>query len=144
MAKAKQFVLLLWKNYVLQKRKKIVTIFEIALPTFFALILIFIRMRVVAKEIKEVTAWSAFPVNHLPDTLCPNNPYCHLYATPWKLYYTPNNNLTQSMMSHVKTALGSTNISRKNHLSMWKTGVGVKSAYVSGIYCQKTIFVSCL
>ena len=54
--KGKQFILLLWKNYVIQKRKVVTTIFEIGLPTFFALILIFIRLRVKG-EMKEQQVW---------------------------------------------------------------------------------------
>ncbi len=38
--------LLLWKNYILQKRKPIVTAFEIGASALFALILIAIRQRV--------------------------------------------------------------------------------------------------
>ena len=52
--KARQFGLLLWKNYVLQKRKKLVTFVEIALPTFFAVILIFIRMSMKILELHEL------------------------------------------------------------------------------------------
>ena len=42
-----KFKLLLWKNYVLQKRKPVVTAFEIGASALFALILIAIRQRVI-------------------------------------------------------------------------------------------------
>jgi hypothetical protein len=40
MALGRQFLLLLWKNWTLQKRKVCVTVFEILLPLFFGTILV--------------------------------------------------------------------------------------------------------
>ncbi len=40
---ARKLKLLLWKNYVLQKRKPLVTFFEIGSVAFFAVLLLFIR-----------------------------------------------------------------------------------------------------
>ena len=43
MALRRQFLLLLWKNWTLQKRKVCVTVFELLLPLFFGAILVLIR-----------------------------------------------------------------------------------------------------
>ncbi|KAJ8311156.1 hypothetical protein KUTeg_011295 [Tegillarca granosa] len=59
---AGQLKLLLWKNYVLQKRKVCVTVFEILLPVFFALLLLFIRSRVDVTPIDTASVWDSFDV----------------------------------------------------------------------------------
>jgi len=63
MGRLAQFRLLLWKNYLLQRRKVLVTCFEIGLPTFYALILIFVRLRVQLVEVANSTYWRDFAIN---------------------------------------------------------------------------------
>ena len=60
MAVARQFGLLLWKNYKLQRRKKLLTLLQIGLPAFLSIIFIFIRRRVVATDVTSPTQWGAF------------------------------------------------------------------------------------
>jgi len=43
---AEQFGLLLWKNWLLQKRRIVVTVFQILTPALFAFILLLIRIKV--------------------------------------------------------------------------------------------------
>jgi len=92
MGKLAQFRLLLWKNYLLQRRKVLVTCLEIGLPTFFALILIFVRQRVECFRITNPTTWSEFAVN---DTFRSWN---WMSEGPWQIYFTPNSTSTRLVM----------------------------------------------
>ena len=76
----RQFGLLLWKNYTLQKRRPIATAFEIGLPTFFVLILVIIRHVINTNDNLNCTDplnpnvngscnWNAFP----PASFIPRN-----------------------------------------------------------------------
>lgn len=91
--KGRQFLLLLWKNFLIQKRKVVTTIFQIAVPTFFALILIFIRLRVTG-EMKDNKIW--------PD--CDSWDKLDWKLGTKKLVYSPRNNATHAIMEHLKAA----------------------------------------
>eukprot|EP00058_Branchiostoma_floridae_P010060 XP_002595548.1 hypothetical protein BRAFLDRAFT_117471 [Branchiostoma floridae] len=93
-----QFKLLLWKNYLLQKRKKIVTAFEIGLPALFALILVFVRRDVQSTTYTTPIYYPEFPINKLPDELSLFN--------QWEVAYSPNNTAVKTVMDIVATKLG--------------------------------------
>jgi ATP-binding cassette subfamily A (ABC1) protein 3 len=85
-----QFGLLLWKNWLLQKRRIVLTIVQIFLPALFALVLFLIRTRVKAELITQPTIWDSFeadaalPVNlSIPVELSTFN-------RSWQLAYTPD------------------------------------------------------
>ncbi|XP_060570838.1 phospholipid-transporting ATPase ABCA3-like isoform X2 [Ruditapes philippinarum] len=92
-----QFLLLLWKNFKLQGRKKVVTVFEILVPVFFALLLLLIRNLADSEYIDNDTKWdSAYPElggNITGKTV---------------IFYTPNTTFTdeviQSIIDSGKTA----------------------------------------
>ncbi|XP_058851719.1 phospholipid-transporting ATPase ABCA3-like isoform X1 [Acipenser ruthenus] len=69
MAVVRQFRLLLWKNYIQQKRQIVVTVIEIALPLLFAAILIILRQRVPSSTFPNATSFSNFSVTFLPQPL---------------------------------------------------------------------------
>lgn len=63
-----RFKLLLWKNWVVQKRHKIQTLVEIALPVFFACLLVIIRDLAPADVWKNATIYPAYRLSqNLPD-----------------------------------------------------------------------------
>jgi hypothetical protein len=74
----KQLGLLLWKNYIIHKRKWAVTLFEILIPTLFSIILIIIRQSVDAQQVSTATTWSKF--NWLPKNRLISNLTTILYA----------------------------------------------------------------
>lgn len=94
-----QFTLLLWKNFVLQKRKKCVTVFEILVPVFFAALLLIIRLVSDSTYIDNNTEYSSFPLSagEIP-------------AGKQKLLYTPSNLYTDALMSTVQNATNSTSV----------------------------------
>lgn len=63
-----RFKLLLWKNWVIQKRHKIQTLVEVALPVFFASLLVIIRDLAPADVFQNATIYPAYRLSqNLPD-----------------------------------------------------------------------------
>lgn len=63
-----RFKLLLWKNWVVQKRHKIQTLVEVALPVFFATLLVIIRDLAPAEVSHNATIYPAYRLSqNLPD-----------------------------------------------------------------------------
>ena len=69
MAALRKFGLLLWKNYILQKRHKVQTVVEIAVPVCFSALLVLIRFLVSSDTIDEPTTFYPFR----PGQLVPGN-----------------------------------------------------------------------
>lgn len=80
-----QFTLLLWKNFKLQGRKKLVTVFEILIPILFALLLLMIRNLSKSKYIDVETTWS------------PISPQFRV-ANKTMIFYTPSNAFTDAII----------------------------------------------
>lgn len=68
MAVWQQFGLLLWKNYIQQKRQILVTLVEIALPLLFSAVLIVLRQKVSFTNYPNATHYQSFSLNDLPLT----------------------------------------------------------------------------
>uniref|UniRef100_A0A3P8SAU7 ATP binding cassette subfamily A member 3 n=1 Tax=Amphiprion percula TaxID=161767 RepID=A0A3P8SAU7_AMPPE len=66
MAVIRQFGLLLWKNYLQQKRQILVTLVEILLPLLFSGILIVLRQKVSSKDFPNATFFDSYAVDRLP------------------------------------------------------------------------------
>ena len=101
-SRGRRFALLLWKNYLLQRRQVSVTVLEVLLPTLFSLILIWIRSTVKASPIVNATVWESFSPALLPDHLTP------LEFGPlssWRLFYTPHSPATDQVMAAVRGKL---------------------------------------
>ena len=86
MGNANQLGLLLWKNFLIQRRKVVVTVLEIVIPAFFALVLLFIRRQINTSVYAEPTTWPSFPVTSLNSNLT-------ICAQTCKIYYAPNTNV---------------------------------------------------
>ncbi|XP_077475481.1 phospholipid-transporting ATPase ABCA3 [Stigmatopora argus] len=66
MAIARQFGLLIWKNYLHQKRQILVTLAEIILPLLFSGILIALRQKVPFKDFPNATVYPSLSPDFLP------------------------------------------------------------------------------
>ncbi|CAL8304084.1 unnamed protein product [Merluccius merluccius] len=98
MAIIRQFGLLLWKNYLQQKRQILVTLVEIVLPLLFASILIALRQKVPFKNFPNATVYGSFAVQTLPPRL--------LYWQ-WQLAYVPgNSSVVRRVAEDVQRSLG--------------------------------------
>lgn len=97
-----QLGLLLWKNWLLQKRKVLVTVFEIALPLLFAAFLLLMRSYVPYNDYPEPTIYDPFPVTRFSRTLLP--PSTSRNSTPplyWKIAFSPNTSLTRDIANRM-------------------------------------------
>ena len=100
--RANQFLLLLWKNYTLQKRRVISTIFEIGVPVLISLILIAIRTKVDYIVYSEPTLYNSYPIERLPGNLTRS-----ALQSTWQMAYSPNVPLVDRIMTEVVKNLGS-------------------------------------
>lgn len=82
MAVLQQFGLLLWKNYIQQKRQILVMLVEVALPLLFSATLIILRQNVSVTNYPNATHYDTFNLSVLPPALCKQ----HL-----QLAYVPSN-----------------------------------------------------
>nr|XP_014347243.1 PREDICTED: ATP-binding cassette sub-family A member 3 [Latimeria chalumnae] len=105
----KQFRLLLWKNYILQKRQILVTIIEIALPLLFAAILIALRKRVDSVAYPNATLYPSFSVNKLP--------IGRGRQDKWEFAYIPSNiTAVKTLAEHVENSFSKEITGVKYHL----------------------------
>ena len=95
MGKFNQFLLLQWKNWTLQKRGVVKTIFEIGLPLFFVLILVLLRVTRIKDEQEDAITYTAFDVGSMPSGL----------ETFRHLAFTPNTTEVAKIMSTLSTKL---------------------------------------
>ncbi|KAK3590752.1 hypothetical protein CHS0354_030992 [Potamilus streckersoni] len=84
----RQFILLLWKNFVLQKRKVCVSVFEILFPLFFATLLVLIRL---AGERTSITHSTTYPDVSLQPP----------YDRHKRLVFTPDTTLTRNLCQSI-------------------------------------------
>uniref|UniRef100_H2Z853 ABC transporter domain-containing protein n=1 Tax=Ciona savignyi TaxID=51511 RepID=H2Z853_CIOSA len=91
-----QFRLLFWKNFVLQKRRPFATVIELLLPLFFALLLVIIRQEIEVTNYPNVTTWSEFSVDNLPEfpySVVPDDEH-------FNVAFMPNNSIAQNTATH--------------------------------------------
>lgn len=91
MARLQQFGLLLHKNWILQKRKVCVTVFEILMPVAFGLLLLAIRNLITTNDFPNGKIWEAFK---------PSDALSNLSKT--EILYAPNNGVLNNIMTGVK------------------------------------------
>ncbi|XP_030646569.1 ATP-binding cassette sub-family A member 3 [Chanos chanos] len=102
MAVLRQFGLLVWKNYIQQKRQILVTLVEIALPLLFSAILIVLRQKVPFTNYPNATHYGSFSVDHLPP---------HFFFSQLQLAYVPgNSSVVRQVAEDVQHSLGAYSI----------------------------------
>uniref|UniRef100_A0A8D2JSN9 ABC transporter domain-containing protein n=1 Tax=Sciurus vulgaris TaxID=55149 RepID=A0A8D2JSN9_SCIVU len=66
MAVFKKLKLLLWKNFILKKRRTLVTVLEVLMPLLFSAVVLYLRFNSVPKK-RASTNYSAIDISSLPD-----------------------------------------------------------------------------
>ena len=96
-----QFVLLLWKNWLLQKRRVVLTIFQIILPAIFGLILLLIRTVVDSNFVDNPKIYSAFEANTTlpPSLIIPPRIQLSTKLSQWQLAYSPDVPIVRSLVN---------------------------------------------
>ncbi|XP_052061510.1 phospholipid-transporting ATPase ABCA3-like [Mytilus californianus] len=92
MSRLQQFGLLLHKNWILQKRKVCVTVFEILMPVAFGLLLLVIRNLIETNDYPNGKIWSAFKPSQAVSNL-----------TKTEILYAPNDAALGTIMTAVKS-----------------------------------------
>jgi len=102
---AAQFGLLLWKNWLLQKRRIVVTTFQILIPALIAFILLLLRMVVDSNPVDSPTIWNSFEAS---STLPPNLTLPSLgkaESPKWMLAYSPSTSTAAKRMAQRMTQM---------------------------------------
>ena len=110
-----QFVLLSWKNWLIQSRKPVATFLEIFLPVFLSLILISFRQLVEVETYTEPTTWRPFNPDYFrSDLIAPSPPGDPTENGTWTMCYTPDLPIVTSVMEQAAERIGINVTSEKN------------------------------
>jgi len=91
---AAQFVLLLWKNWLLQKRRIVLTTFQILSPTLLALLLLLARFATKSELHRSPKIWDGF------DPLTSPPVKENRTTRPLVLAFSPNTSLATTRMAY--------------------------------------------
>ena len=113
----RQFLLLLWKNWLLQKRRKVLTAFEIGLPILMSGILLVVRQLTESTPYPDARTWDPFTIEtfgkdfNLPRPNCTSIFGC-AEVGHWVVAYSPNTPVTTDIIDHAASKLNLSYISR--------------------------------
>ncbi|XP_062556229.1 phospholipid-transporting ATPase ABCA3-like [Armigeres subalbatus] len=94
-----KFLLLFWKNWIIQRRHYVQTIFEILIPALSCAVLILIRGLMDAEVIREPTVWNALPTDTIGHILPESNPTIDP-PIHYALAYCPENPIVTRLVSN--------------------------------------------
>uniref|UniRef100_A0A7N4NZL8 ABC transporter domain-containing protein n=1 Tax=Sarcophilus harrisii TaxID=9305 RepID=A0A7N4NZL8_SARHA len=101
---SRQFLLLLWKNYIIKKRLWIITFLEIILELLFAIMLLMFRKYIPTEQVDSVS-YNIQQITTLPSPF--RTPPRKI--SPWELVYVPSNSeVVKGITKKVQQALGFT------------------------------------
>ena len=111
----RQFLLLLWKNWLLQKRRKVLTAFEIGLPIVLSVILVAVRQLTSSTTYSDPRIWEPFSIETFrrgfnPPRLNSNctGIFCinaNQTEEMWRVAYAPNTSLTRNIIHFASNKL---------------------------------------
>ena len=116
----RQFLLLLWKNWLLQKRRKLLTFFEIGLPIFMFVYLLAFRQITESTPYDEPRTWDAFSIESFKAGFDPPRRNCTVGNCDWedvplwKIAFSPDSDVTKSIIAFASAKLNLTYEGEKN------------------------------
>ena len=127
MARANQFSLLMWKNFILLKRAPVRTFFQMAMPLLFIAILVFLRAFKIKNEYKPNVTYPAFEVNKLPSDVSKLN----------QIAFAPNTSAVKEVINDTVKQLGFTHaepfISEEDMVNYLVSLQGNEKTFLGGI-----------
>jgi hypothetical protein len=105
----RQFGLLVWKNWLLQKHDWIQATFQVILPVLFASLLLLMRIAIKPVPVLEPTIWNSFDANTVlpPNLVFPPQPGSPLMDRHWRVAFAPNISVVQKLVSAATKRLDS-------------------------------------
>ncbi|XP_053672341.1 phospholipid-transporting ATPase ABCA3-like [Anopheles nili] len=130
-----KFVLLLWKNWILQKRHIVQTLFEVLVPVLCCSILLLVRGLVDPKFVDRNTVFEPLETDRITQV---GN-----LTTDYKLAYSPRNELLEEVIREAVRSLNENDPeTRLSYASFTDAremeGVIVESAYLAGVEFDAT------
>ncbi|KAH8261715.1 hypothetical protein KR044_002735 [Drosophila immigrans] len=101
-----KFVLLLWKNWVLQFAHKVQLVIELLLPIVFASLMVLVRVATSSKDHKEVI-YPSFDIDSLDQFNASMDAFGGKTPT-YSLYYAPKTDLLETLVGDAARSLGMT------------------------------------
>ena len=99
-----QFLLLQYKHWKIQFRKKVVTFFQIIIPVLFCLLLVGIRRTVTVTKYDSGTTFPSYSIYAIHESL-PGLVSQTISETVIRLAYTPNTTLVNDVMTKTQVIL---------------------------------------
>ncbi|KAG8175444.1 hypothetical protein JTE90_026867 [Oedothorax gibbosus] len=127
MAKLRQLLLLVWKNFKLQFRHPYVTLLDLGVPAVFSLLLVLLRSPITSDYFADPVIYSPFSINALPANLTP------VGGGIWQVLYTPESTYLDGIMSGVAKDLSVISKGFSNESSMLDYFYETTSLVLSGI-----------
>jgi len=109
----RQFALLAWKNWLLTKRRPIVTMFELLMPLIMPSVMLILRPFVGATVTDTPTFYQPFAVDILPTNIypplmrypdMPAPPHLREYRNIWLVAFTPDKPIVSRVVNLALTA----------------------------------------
>ncbi|KAF8771560.1 ATP-binding cassette sub-family A member 3 like protein [Argiope bruennichi] len=98
MAKLRQFLLLIWKNFKLQWRHPWITLLELGVPAIFSLCLVLVRSFISSNYVTDPTLYEPFNINGLPANLTPS-------SGQWEIIYAPESVFLDKIVNNAASKL---------------------------------------
>ena len=100
-----QFLLLQWKNWKLQFRKKFTTVFEVLIPVIFCFLLMAIKTLVIVNVESDPILYPSYPITSPPAGLAAKINPTPFTPPAFGVVYTPKTNVTDAIMAKVSARM---------------------------------------
>lgn len=124
MANLSQIKLLLWKNWLITRRKWILTLAEVLLPCFFMILLMGIRTIISADKYSNITTWPTCNITNSPSG-----------SKQIEVSFSPNNSFTRQIMNQISKdyPIIYKGFQTEEEMVSYSLGTHISGKYIGGI-----------